>query len=403
MLRNNPYPESGHLHPVSDRSSVGGQSFAMPALHDRNDSFSSNPNSTFHQGAVLDSSRSAAPTFATNPETIHSDAGHSKAFTATTVGGGVSTKDGAGANSTFSSPNQSQQSLTTTLTTIQSRSPSNPVSQQGISITRSSQTGQTTTSASANPGHPMQFSHQYPVTPAPATAIPSYLAPTGNPTTYSGATANNLLSDDASMLTLASSSKRRRRRSMDTDASMRALAPSSVWGGSRESLPLSVLSGNVDYSGSGIHGQREPRPSLSGLIPAERASVYSSQGIAAPALASERNSFYATSQKQTKDKDRDTRSIDGRSMHRDAWDGRSVNFDGKSLYGTESLRGYEGSVRSGAIGNGRTDSISGSIGTPLASPTLSRGMPVIHRRSSEWREDRDEPGVDAATDGTTDR
>jgi hypothetical protein len=73
---------------------------------------------------------------------------------------------------------------------------------------------------------------------------------------------------------------------MDTDASVRALAPSSVFGGSRESLPLSVLSGN------------EVRNSMSG-VPAgtgERASVYSSGGL----IASERNSYYNKQQQDAK-------------------------------------------------------------------------------------------------------
>ncbi|KAK9468229.1 hypothetical protein V1512DRAFT_259028 [Lipomyces arxii] len=48
--------------------------------------------------------------------------------------------------------------------------------------------------------------------------------------------------DNASILTLASSSKRRR-KSIDTNASTRALAPESLFGGSRESLPLTVATG----------------------------------------------------------------------------------------------------------------------------------------------------------------
>lgn len=63
---------------------------------------------------------------------------------------------------------------------------------------------------------------------------------------------------------------------MDTDASVRALAPSSLFGGSRESLPLSVLSSNVESGPAALR---------------ERASIYSATGVA-PALTSERNSFY---------------------------------------------------------------------------------------------------------------
>jgi hypothetical protein len=119
---------------------------------------------------------------------------------------------------------------------------------------------------------------------------------------------------------------------MDTDASVRALAPSSLFGGSRESLPLSVLSANVDPNVTSTPHQA--RPSVGGLN--ERASIYSSTGVA-PALQSERNSYYAGKQ--------------------------STTADG-------------GSVRSGRLGHGRNDSISGSIGggvaagpsSPLASP-----------------------------------
>ncbi len=108
---------------------------------------------------------------------------------------------------------------------------------------------------------------------------------------------------------------------MDTDASVRALAPSSLFGGSRESLPLSVLSSNVN----------EPANAIQARIGSERASIYSATGVA-PALTSERNSSY------------------GRPN-----------------------QGGEGSVRSGVVGNSsaaayaREGSISGSfVGSPLA-------------------------------------
>jgi hypothetical protein len=159
------------------------------------------------------------------------------------------------------------------------------------------------------------------------------------------ATANNLLTDNASILTLASSSKRRRRRSMDTDASVRALAPSSLFGGSRESLPLSVLSSNIDPAAQTPH---QPRPSVALN---ERASIYSATGVA-PALPSERNSYYA---------------------------GKPAAADG-------------GSVKSGLLGHGRNDSISGSIGgvaapsSPLASPrdTIGPNSGRLSRTNSGW-------------------
>ena len=77
-----------------------------------------------------------------------------------------------------------------------------------------------------------------------AATTPAIVSGLGARVTYDSATDNNLLTDNASILTLASSSKQRRRRgSLDTDASIRALPPSSLWGGSKESLPLSMLSG----------------------------------------------------------------------------------------------------------------------------------------------------------------
>ncbi|KAI5784601.1 hypothetical protein EDC01DRAFT_662687 [Geopyxis carbonaria] len=142
--------------------------------------------------------------------------------------------------SAFSSPTPSVRSLTTTLTTIQSTAPGSMLN------------------ANYNPhpshhhnpnGPPQMYS-----APFPGSGPPASPAPQGNnsgllhPATYNAATANGVWTDNASIITLASSSKRRRRHSADTDASVRAVAPSSVFGGSRESLPLSVLSGNLDSS-----------------------------------------------------------------------------------------------------------------------------------------------------------
>ncbi|RMX92622.1 hypothetical protein D0867_14514, partial [Hortaea werneckii] len=315
----------------------------------------------------------------------------------------LSSIDGAGgANSTFSSPNQSQQSLTTTLTTIQSATPGNALGQ--------SSSGQPASQPQNGTGGPVMFSHQYPTSPAPlatpASAIPRHVADT-MPNHYNAATANNVLTDNASILTLASSSKRRR-RSMDTDASVRAIPPSSVWGGSRESLPLSVLSGNApEPSGGGgpggLYAHSHSRPSIGGLASAERASVYSSQGVTAPALASERNSSYSHKPKDLGGDAKSLRSltgggggIDARSQFdaRSAYDAKSLN-DARSM-DLSSLKNYEGSIRSGALGHGRNDSISGSIGSPLAaSPgprqtSLSGAPPPLSRRSSDWQDAREE-------------
>ncbi|KAI7535020.1 hypothetical protein KC331_g12247 [Hortaea werneckii] len=248
------------------------------------------------------------------------------------------------------------------------------------------------------------FSHQYPTSPAPlatpASAIPRHVADT-MPNNYNAATANNVLTDNASILTLASSSKRRR-RSMDTDASVRAIPPSSVWGGSRESLPLSVLSGNApEPSGGGggaggLYAHSHSRPSIGGLASAERASVYSSQGVTAPALASERNSSYSHKPKDLGGDAKSLRSLTGGGGidARSQYDAKSLN-DARSM-DLSSLKNYEGSIRSGALGHGRNDSISGSIGSPLAaSPgprqtSLSGAPPPLSRRSSDWQDAREE-------------
>ncbi|KAI7215709.1 hypothetical protein KC333_g5281 [Hortaea werneckii] len=409
QAKNNPYPASGSLpkRDLSPASSANGQlSFATPKSNVQDDSASYTsiaPRKSEERDEPGHSNRSGAPTLATQPETIHSEAGHSKALTATTGAGALSSIDGAGgANSTFSSPNQSQQSLTTTLTTIQSATPGNGLGQ--------SSSGQPASQPQNGTGGPVMFSHQYPTSPAPlatpASAIPRHVADT-MPNHYNAATANNVLTDNASILTLASSSKRRR-RSMDTDASVRAIPPSSVWGGSRESLPLSVLSGNApEPSGGGgpggLYAHSHSRPSIGGLASAERASVYSSQGVTAPALASERNSSYSHKPKDLGGGDaKSLRSltggggIDARSQFdaRSAYDAKSLN-DARSM-DLSSLKNYEGSIRSGALGHGRTDSISGSIGSPLAaSPgprqtSLSGAPPPLSRRSSDWQDAREE-------------
>lgn len=266
--------------------------------------------------------KSAAPTVSTDPDTINSDAGYSKAETTMTAGGAMSSNGvGGGEGSTFSSPTPSVRSLTTTLTTIQSAAPSNL-------LAGSHNHGQQSPLSSIHPHQQtqhqsFQFSHQFPTSPPPS-AIPSHLSShTGgnHPPTYTMATANNILTDNASILTLASSSKRRRRNSLDTNASVRALAPSSLFGGSRESLPLSVLSANItdQPSPAGMHVARHASATIANT---ERASVYSTSGVA-PALSSERNSYYAGKQHNT---------------------------------------GDGGSVRSGLLGHVRNDSITGSIG-----------------------------------------
>ena len=299
--------------------------------------------------------QSAAPTLSTSPDTV-SDAAHSKAGTTATVGGAVSSNGvGGGEGSTFSSPAPSLRSMTTTLTTMQSTAPSNLLAQNN----QGGQNALAVPPSSHGPQNPnTHFSHQFPSSPQPASAIPPHLvnlSSGGHPATYNTATANNVLTDNASIMTLASSSKRRRRNSVDTNASVRALAPSSLFGGSRESLPLSVLSSTVNDQSS-ISGHHQGRQVSVGLANAERASVYSSSGIA-PALPSERNSYYA---------------------------------------GKQNNPGDGGSVRSGLVSHGRNDSITRSIGglpnvdSPLASPREMPSQGRVSRRSSGWGEVNEE-------------
>ena len=355
IRKNNPYPISGkpyleapaltgtngHLSiqtPPSGRSI----SYASPTQ-----SKTSLPVSSDGQHPPTIGNKSVAPTLSTNPDTVNSDAAHSKAGTTATLGGALSSSGmGGGEGSTFSSPAPSVRSMTTTLTTIQSTAPSallaapNNHGQQAPLAT-----GQTSQHQNNTATH---FTHQFPT--SPVSAIPPYLnqhPSGGHPATYNTATANNLLTDNASVMTLASSSKRRRRNSLDTNASVRAMAPSSLYGGSKESLPLSVMSANVNdqSSTSGHHQGRQVSVNLANI---ERASVYSSSGIA-PALPSERNSYYAAKQ--------------------------SNQADGAS-------------VRSGAFGHGRNDSITKSISglataeSPLSSPREATTHEKLSRRNS---------------------
>jgi hypothetical protein len=322
VAKNNPYPESAL--PVPLKHAAHGHSRAtsvFTSVSQETGSILSYEDTRSTRGVRVLSTRSAAGTVATNPDTIHSDGGQSKAGTNFTNGGAMSSRTGG--NSTFSTPQHSQESLTTTLTTLQSTAPS------GMLVPPPNQA----------PGGTAYTGHAPPY-------IPPHLAPHQHQHTYSSATANNVLSDDASVLTLASSTKRRRRHSLDTNASVRALAPSSLFGASRESLPLSVLSANVETP-SGVFHPTSTRAAVGGLASAERVSVYSASGIA-PLLNSERNSYYAGKQ------------VDGAS------------------------------VRSGLLGHGKSESISGSITGITASPLVSP-KDGIHGRSSRRNSDWQDP------------
>lgn len=340
---NNPYPLSGtinrHTGNQTPTDSYTDQNYGSEC---RSRSGSSMVLSNYDNPAPMTSAKSNAPTISTNGDTTFSEAAYSKAGTLTTGTEGFSTH-GGGEGSTFSSPAPSVRSMTTTLTTVHSAAPSTQ-----LYNTHNNHHGHhngSSTNGSMN--QQVQFSHQFPSTSSPATAVPSHLVP-HHSMTYSTATANNVLTDNASLLTLASSSKRRRRNSLDTNASVRALAPSSVFGGSRESLPLSVLSGNTNeasntsvFNASGVLS----RPSIVGLASAERISVYSSSGAAPLATSAERTGFYTTKQ--------------------------TVSGDGAS-------------IRSGVQSHSRNDSTAASIVGGVSSPLALTGR--VSRRSSGWGE-----------------
>ncbi|KAK9386068.1 hypothetical protein V1515DRAFT_606026 [Lipomyces mesembrius] len=93
-------------------------------------------------------------------------------------------------------------------------------------------------------------------------------------------TSNYYYGDNASVITLASSSKRRR-KSIDTNASTRALAPDSLFGGSRESLPLTVATGGgASRVGRSVsvpaNGTGSARRSMSGSRRTTRTQEYDS-------------------------------------------------------------------------------------------------------------------------------
>ena len=344
--KNSPYPLSGRVeaqdggdHSLSDPSSPLRSRHSSLAQSKR----SISPSHESHQPLQ----KSRAPTLATTAETTHSDVAPSGVGTSATAA-----RTEGDRNSTFSSPAPSLRSVTTTLTTIQS------------TAAPGSQTNNQPATTSSN-----QFSSAFYPHAQAASAIPSHLAPqhANNPTTYSGATANNVLTDDASILTLASSSKRRRRNSADTNASVKAIPPASMFGGSRESLPLSVLSGTIIHGGggssSGMQGDNASLRDASGTYTSsklnpERASLISASGVTAPALASERNSYIG------------------------------------SKYGG----GDAASVRSGLLGgggaassgmHGRNDSVSGSIGGYKEKDKERDNKDRDREREREMDEDRE--------------
>lgn len=341
---NNPYPLSGTVSRNTGAQTPTDSYTDEPYGSESRSRSDPSLCSGYDNQVPLTSAKSAAPTISTNGDAAFSEAAYSKAGTLTTGTEGFSTH-GGGEGSTFSSPAPSVRSLATTLTTVHSAAPSTQL--HNTQNTHHGHHHGSSTQGSSN--QQVQFVHQFPSTSSPATAVPPHLAPHHHGMTYSTATANNALTDNASLLTLASSSKRRRRNSLDTNASVRALAPSSVFGGSRESLPLSVLSGNTtEASNNSVFNAPGvlSRPSIVGLASAERISVYSASG--ATPLASttaERGSLYAAKQ--------------------------AANGDAVS-------------IRSGVHSHSRNDSTAASIAGGITSPLAMTGR--MSRRSSGWGE-----------------
>lgn len=256
---NNPYPQSGHVsskHPQQQRqrqhesqpqsidypqSSIVGDGVCSSrpepslAIHSAEELNRQSLVSTASDGASNDVEAEGRP-----PTTAPSYGGTSLAGTMITA------TDPRRPDSTFSSPAPSARSVATTLSTIQSHMANGVLA--GTAPNGTNTQNNTTVQASSSRANQQHESVQYSQPQALVAAVDRNTRTAYRPATYSAIIANNLLSDNISILTLASSTQRRRRRSWDTDfdhASVRALPPSQ-FGGSRESLPLSVLSANLD-------------------------------------------------------------------------------------------------------------------------------------------------------------
>ena len=445
---NNPYPLSGRLGAINDpsrfdtESNSGGEN-RQPSFVSRTADGSSatslghSQRSSFIETASDDGrapattgARSMAPTVSTDhdaPRSMLAPSGAASSVTGTsrTINGAGSRRGG---DSTFSSPAPSVRSLTTTLTTIQSMAPGGLLNGNGNGGNTPGTGGVSFTAVNPNNYHGHhhhyhgsqqsnatqagQFHQPFPSTPA--SAIPSHLTPLsgtsgpGHPTTYSAATANNLLTDNASILTLASSSKRRRRRSLDTDASVRALAPSSLFGNSRESLPLSVLSANFDGSSTplmpsasassatamGAGNSVTAPPGFPLQMTSSRLSAASASLTNSPATINSTSNATTSSTSTATTTTAATVAAERSSIY-SATGVIGVGSDRSIFYTRQNLNsnaaGGDGasvrsgrSGRSGFIGHGRSESVSGSIGgsligSPLVGPreTAAEGAAAI--------------------------
>lgn len=284
---NNPYPQSGHVsskhrqHPHRESQSIDYPRSNLDAenysTQDPELELVVHSAEELNRQSVISTTSSRASADARvgggsrPPTTAPSYGGTSLAGTMITA------TDPRRPNSTFSSPAPSARSVATTLSAMQSQLAGGPIGGGAANHNHNppAQNGAVAgqgSSSRTSPHDSVQYSQpQALVTAMPASTGDRNTRSAYRPATYSAIIANNLLNDNISILTLASSTQRRRRRSWDTDydhASVRALPPSQ-FGGSRESLPLSVLSANLEGqqpTSPGLHTARSiAERSVSGL------------------------------------------------------------------------------------------------------------------------------------------
>lgn len=260
---NNPYPQSGHVSSQHPRNGYG-QREAQSIDYPQSTATGHRPRTVVHSAEELNRQSMLSTTSGRPSAEVDSrPPTHAPSYGGTSFAGtNITATDPRRPDSTFSSPAPSARSVATTLSTIQSQMANGVLNGQPITNTTTTNNNNNANNANNNLAAPpnarpqQQQQHpavQYTQPEALTTAMPSSDGDRNRrsayrPATYSAIIANNLLTDNISILTLASSTQRRRRRSWDTDydhASVRALPPSQ-FGGSRESLPLSVLSANLD-------------------------------------------------------------------------------------------------------------------------------------------------------------
>jgi hypothetical protein len=256
---NNPYPQSGHVssrHGLPPSCSTQRQPESQSIDYPQSTVESTpDPELVVHSAEELSGQSMQSTSEGRRSTEVEGDADGDvegrPPTTAPSYGGtsfagtNITATDARRPDSTFSSPAPSARSVATTLSTMQTNMANGLVNGQPANTTT-----QPTTTTRPQQHQVVQYTQPEALVAAlPASDGERNRRSAYRPATYSAIIANNLLSDNISILTLASSTQRRRRRSWDTDydhASVRALPPASQFGGSRESLPLSVLSANLD-------------------------------------------------------------------------------------------------------------------------------------------------------------